>query len=90
MDMLCFLGTVLSYQVCDDLPDSAINVYGSGSQSMTLQFRAPTVNGIDRGFIITILYTGSCKYNDHVRKFYNRIHQQCKVKISKKNFFYLI
>ena len=57
------LGSNLTYQTCSHLPDNGITIYGTGSQNTTVRFRIPYINGVDRGFIITLKYTGDSKFN---------------------------
>ncbi|XP_052078269.1 cubilin-like isoform X2 [Mytilus californianus] len=51
--------SVIKYQLCDFLPDSLVSMYASGGHTNTVKFRTPIINGVDRGFIITLKYIGT-------------------------------
>ncbi|XP_076070670.1 exoskeleton protein RP43-like [Mytilus galloprovincialis] len=51
--------SVIKYQLCDFLPDSLVSMYASGGHTNKVKFRTPTINGVDRGFIITLKYVGT-------------------------------
>ncbi|CAG2256880.1 unnamed protein product [Mytilus edulis] len=51
--------SVIKYQLCDFLPDSLVSMYATGGHTNKVKFRTPTINGVDRGFIITLKYIGT-------------------------------
>lgn len=51
--------STITYQLCGFLPDSLVSVYASGANTNKIKFKAPTINDIDRGFIITLKYLGT-------------------------------
>ncbi|CAG2256879.1 CUBN [Mytilus edulis] len=52
-------GSTITYQLCGFLPDTVVSVYASGALTNKVKFKAPIINSIDRGFILTLKYLGT-------------------------------